>query len=143
MTYNKDYLDVYKSSGSGYDKVATDVVDFILAVRTPLASANKFKKRQGAKAIKKLEQLESVGHELTWKETAAFRALSARCNYLSQDRAAIAYSAEELCRKLAVPSKRSYAKLKRLVRYLAGQPCLVHHCPFPGRADWIQCLPRH
>ena len=64
------------------------------------------------------------------KEATAFRALAARCNYLAQDRADIAYSAKELCREFAVPNKRSYEKLKRLVRYLAGQPRLVHHYPF-------------
>ena len=48
MTYNKDYLDAYNFSGYGYNKVATDVVGVILAVGTPLANANKFKKRQGA-----------------------------------------------------------------------------------------------
>ena len=101
-----------------------------MAVRTPPANANQYKKRQGAKATKKLEQLESVGHEVNSKEATAFRALAARCKYLAQDRADIAYSAKELCRDFAVPNKRSYEKLKRLVRYLGGQPRLVHHYPF-------------
>ena len=47
-----------------YSKSATDMVDSMLAVQTSPASADKFKNQQGAKATKKLEQLESIGHEL-------------------------------------------------------------------------------
>ena len=62
-------------------------------------------KRSGAKATKKLEQLEPVGHELNHKEAAVFRVLSARANDLAQDRVDIAYNSKELCRKFAVPNK--------------------------------------
>ena len=91
---------------------------------------NKFTKRAGAKQAKKLERLESVGFELIPKEATMFRALSARCNYLAQDRVDIAYSAKELCREFAIPTKKSYAKLKRLVRYLVGAPRLLYTYPF-------------
>ena len=78
----------------------------MFAARTPPENKNKFTKRAGAKQAKKLERLESVGFELIPKEATMFRALSARCNY----------SAKELCREFAIPTKKSYAKLKRLVR---------------------------
>ena len=94
----RDYLEAYDFTGYGYNAQATRVVDFILAVRTPPANNNKYQKRSGAKATKKLEQLESVGHELNPKEATVFRALSARANYLAQDRIDIAYSSKELCR---------------------------------------------
>ena len=71
------------------------MIDFVYAARTPPANTNNFKKRQGAKAIKKLEQLESVGHELNPHEATSFRALTARCNDLAQDRPDIAYNAKE------------------------------------------------
>ena len=87
------------------------MVDWIFAVRTPPADKNKYQKRSGAKATKKLEQLESVGHEVNPKEATVFRAHSARANYLAQDRVDIAYGHEELCREFAVPNKRSYNKL--------------------------------
>ena len=64
FAYDKAYVDAYDFQGYGYAKVATDLVDVVLAVCTPPANANKFKQRQGAKATKKLEQLGSVGHEL-------------------------------------------------------------------------------
>ena len=126
----RSYLTAY---GDDYSDAATKMIDSVYAARTPPASANKFKKRQGAKATKKLEQLESVGHELNPREATSFRALSARCNYLAQDRPDIAYSAKELCREFAVPNKRSYEKLKRCARYLAGQPRLVFKYPFQSK----------
>ena len=55
-----------------------------------------------------------------------YRALAARCNYLSQDRPDIAFSSKELCREFSVPNKSSFQKLKRLARYLAGLPRLVY-----------------
>ena len=90
-------------------------------------------KRPGAKATKKLEQLEPVGHELNPKEATVFRALSARANDLAQDRFDLAYISEELCRKFAVPNKRSYNKLKRLVRYLVAIPRLLYHYPWQDK----------
>ena len=50
-------------------------------------------KRKGAKATKKLERLLSKGHVLEPEEATAFRALSARGNYLAADRREIGYGA--------------------------------------------------
>ena len=107
LSREREFLDSYDMSGYGYEKAATMVVDYILAVRTPPAHANKFQKRNGSKATKKLEQLQSVGHELNSAEATVFRALAARCNYLAQDKADMFFSAKELCRELAVPNKKS------------------------------------
>ena len=49
---------------------------------------------------------------------------------MASDRPDIAYSAKELCHEIAVPNVRSYAKLKRLVRYLAMNPRLTYHFDF-------------
>ena len=55
-----------------------------------------------------------------------YRALSARCNYLSQDRPDISFASKELCREFVVPTVNSFKKLKRLARYLAGMPRLAY-----------------
>ena len=55
-----------------------------------------------------------------------YRAISARANYLAQDRPDIAFSTKELCREFAVPNRDSYVKLKRVCRYLIGLPRLVY-----------------
>jgi len=95
------------------------------AVRTQSAKA-KFAGRKGAKAVKKLERLQSTSHALSPEEATMYRALSARANYLAQDRPDIAFSTKELCREFAVPNKDSYGKLKRVVRFLIGLPRLVY-----------------
>ena len=121
-------------SGCGYKCAATEVANAILyAAHTPPTVANKYKKRQGAKANKIMEHLESVGHELNPAEATTFRALAARCNYLAQDRADIAYSPKELCSEFAAPNKRSYSKLKRLARYLVAHPQLVYKFPWQAK----------
>ena len=54
---------VFNFTSYGYEEAVTELVDqfLLMAVPTPPANANKFKKRQGAKATKKLERLESIG----------------------------------------------------------------------------------
>ena len=123
----------YDTNSSEYNDAAYELIDTLFATRTPPASTNNCQKRKGAKATKKLEQLETIGHELNPCEATSFRALSARCNYLAQDRPDIAYSAKELCGEFAVHNKKSYDKLKRCARYLAGQPRLVFKYPFQSK----------
>ena len=59
---------------------------------------------------------------LSSEDATVFRALSARGNYLSQDRGDISFSSKELCREFSVPNRNSQVRLKRLCRYLAGKP---------------------
>ena len=111
--------------------------NFVGAVRTPSAKPKwGGPSRQGAKRIKKLEQHMSEGLPFTPQNATLFRALSARANCLSQDRADIAFCSKELCREFAVPTVHSYERPKRMVRYLCGIPRLVYHYPW-------QSLPKH
>jgi hypothetical protein len=98
----------------------------VFAARTKPVTSNKFKKRLGAKTAKKLELSENSEFELAPADATMYRALAARCNYLSQDRPDIAFSSKELCREFSIPNKSSFQKLKRLARYLAGLPRLVY-----------------
>ena len=83
----------------------------IHAARTPSAK-KKGPNRQGAKAVKKSERVSGTG-DLNPTEATIFRALSARANYLAQDRPDLAFSTKELCREFAVPNQASYQKLKK------------------------------
>ena len=47
-----------------------------------------------------------------------YRAMVARCNYLSPDRPDIAYIVKELARRMTYPNEGDWQKLKRLGRYL-------------------------
>ena len=59
-----------------------------------------------------------------------FRALAARCSYLSLDRPDIALASKELCRDIARPTSSSVMTLKHLVRYLHHHPRMVYAYPF-------------
>ena len=97
----------------------------MFAVRIP-STKNKFKARQGSKAVKKLERLESASEVLTPEEATTYRALNAKANYLAQDRPDVAFSAKELCREFAAPTRDSYMKIKCVVRYILDMPRLVY-----------------
>ena len=75
----------------------------LYATRTPPAfkKGGPGAKRQGAKAVKKLERLSSNSFVLPPEEATMFRALSARANFLSQDRPDINFATKELCREFA------------------------------------------
>ena len=54
-----------------------------------------------------------------------YRGLTARANYMAQDRAEIQYAVKELCRTMSAPNNDSWSKLKRLAKYLARRPRAV------------------
>ena len=100
------------------------------AVRT--ASAKKKNAgRHGAKAVKKIEMAGNATDLLTPEQATTFRALSARGNYLAQDRVDISFATKELCREFAAPANSSQLRLKRLARFLVDARRLVY------RYDWL------
>ena len=66
------------------------------------------------------KEVEEEGDELLLSstETTKYRALTARANYLAQDRADIQFAVKELCTKMSAPTVGSWRCLKRLGRYL-------------------------
>jgi len=66
-----------------------------------------------------------------------FRGVSARCNYVSNDRPDVNFAAKEVCRAMASPTTLSLGALKRLGRYFNDRRRLVYAYPFQ-RADGIQ-----
>ena len=78
---------------------------------------------------------EDEGDELLGPADARlYRAVAARLNYIAPDRADIAYAVKETARSMSAPKQSDIKKLKRLGKYLTGQPRLVM------RFDW-QHLP--
>ena len=69
-------------------------------------------KRQGAKAVKKMEQ-HSTEYKLSSENATTSRALSARANYLSQDRAEFCFSTKDLCRQVAVPNRHLHEEVEK------------------------------
>ena len=137
-----DSMDV-DSSGSEDGKIWCAIDSMFVprslfkATRTLPISTNKYKKRVGAKTAKKLEMSEHSEFTLSREDATMYRALAARCNYLSQDRPDITFSSKELCREFSIPNLNSFKKLKRLCRYLAGLPRLVYRYKWQDMPDRI------
>jgi hypothetical protein len=99
-----------------------------------------------------LSELAVEAETLDKEESTEFRAIAATANYLAQDRIDIQFGAKEICRDMAVPTKRSQAKLKRLARYLKEYPRFVLKflkrrregrqdvIDVYGDSDWAGCL---
>ena len=66
--------------------------------------------------------LDTEDNFLDSQEAKVFRGLAARLNYLAQDRPDLQYAAKEVSRRMARPSTKDWALLKRVGRYLVGAP---------------------
>ena len=70
---------------------------------------------------------------LSNEKASLYRAITARGNYVAQDRPDIQYAVKELCRRMSDPDEASWDKLVRLGRYLRGRPRAV------SRFEWQTC----
>ena len=71
---------------------------------------------------KSINKLESHDVPLSPEMTTKYRGITARMNYLGQDRSDIQFAVKELGKEMSSPTDKSWVKLKRLVRYLKGAP---------------------
>lgn len=69
---------------------------------------------------------ESKGELLSPNAATAYRAVAARMNYLSQDRADIRFGTMAVCAAMAQPREKDMERLKRIGRYLKGRPRAVN-----------------
>ena len=79
---------------------------------------------------------EEEEEKLESSQATRYRAMTARMNYLGQDRSEIQFAIKELGKDMSNPSKKSWSKLKRLLRYLKGKPryrMLYAYQSHPGR----------
>ena len=63
--------------------------------------------------------------ELEGGDATRYRAIAARCNYLSIDRPDLQFAVKELCREMAKPTEQSWSKLTRVGQYIKGRPRVV------------------
>ena len=68
---------------------------------------------------------ESGGESTISGRPTEYRAVAARCNYLSQDRPDLLFAAKGICRSMSNPSEEDWVKAKRLGRYSKGEPRLI------------------
>ena len=55
-------------------------------------------------------------------EKSAYRSISARAHYLSQERVDIQFAVKEICREMSGPRRENWPPIKRHARYLQGVP---------------------
>ena len=60
---------------------------------------------------------QDVDEELDEPQASQYRAITARCNYISPDRLDIAYTVKELARRMSRPPRGDWQRLKRRGRY--------------------------
>ena len=70
-------------------------------------------------------ELEEDDEPLDRTDTARYRSIVARCNYVSTDRPDAQFSVKELCRDMSSPTLSSWSRLKRFGRYLKRHPRAV------------------
>ena len=75
---------------------------------------------------------------LNSNDATLFRALSARANYLTQDRSDIGFAVKELCRNMAKPKNSDWEKLKRLGRYLIDKTRVIVKFHYQSMPEEIQ-----
>ena len=68
------------------------------------------------------------------QQASMYRALSARANYLSQDRSDIRFAVKELCRRMSKPRIIGWKQLLMLGRYLIGRMRVVNK--FESQKNW-------
>ena len=78
--------------------------------------------------------------ELQGSEATAYRALAARANFLSMDRADIQFASKEVCRRMSRPRQCDWLRIKRLGRYLVGAPRVVHKFGWQDQPDTITAI---
>ena len=75
--------------------------------------------------------------ELDKAEASRYRALAARINYLSLDRADLQFAAKTISRNMARPREHDWGGIKRLARYLVGAPRAVQQFKWQARQNAV------
>ena len=89
---------------------------------------------------KEEEEEEEEAEALEGEAVTQYRSISARWNYLSQDRPELMYATKESCRDTASPTKSSWRRLVRIGQFLKGKPRLVWHFGWQDAVDWFDVL---
>ena len=69
------------------------------------------------------EETEEV--ELEGEQATNYRAIAARCNYLSQDRPDLQFAVKETCREMPKPTMSAWSRLEIIGQYLKAKPRLI------------------
>ena len=101
-------------------------------------------------------ETQSEGTALTWEEqemssrdATAYRAVTARLNFISPDRPDLQFSCKEASRRMAKPCNGDWQPLKAIAMYILGKPRIVHifswqelltHMSVYVDSNWAGCV---
>lgn len=83
---------------------------------------------------------DNADEKLDENEATSYRAIVARCNYLAPDRPDIAFAVKELARQMPSPTQCDWTRLKRVGRYLQGEPRLQQHYHWQPRQRKLKAV---
>ena len=78
----------------------------------------------------KLQEEHGDNAELAGGDLVRCRSVVATANIIAKDRPDVTFAVKELCRVMARPTCASWWKMKKLARYLEGQPRVVQKIKF-------------
>ena len=87
--------------------------------------------------FKELANTKEDAVPLSKEEITKYRALSARLNYLAQDRPDLQYAVKEVARRMSSPKQGDWILMKRVGRYLVGAPRAVQEFPWQELQDQL------
>ncbi len=67
------------------------------------------------------EEQDKDEEELEGQEVTEFKAAAAKLNFLAQDCLDVQFARKEVCREMSSPTRGSWARAKRLARYLLSR----------------------
>ena len=79
---------------------------------------------------------------LNAEQSARYRGIAARINYLASDTPDVQYSVKEVCRDMSSPSTGSWRRLERIGRYMLDRPRLVCKFALQEAIDCVDVLGR-
>ena len=90
----------------------------------------------------KLQEEDGDDQQLAGEDLAKYRSVTATANFIAQDRPDVRFAGKELCRDMAKPTRGSCRKMKKLARYLKGQPRVVQKFKFDvdGLGDEVKVI---
>ena len=74
----------------------------------------------------RVEDWDEHDEVLEGPEATEFRAVAARLNFMAQDCPDVQFATEEVCREMSSPTRSSWARVKRLARYLLARERTVY-----------------
>ena len=75
------------------------------------------------------------GEDLEPADQKRYRAIAARCMYLSMDRPEIMFAVKECCREMSRPTSSSWRRLVRVGQFLQAHPRAVWKFRWQGRIE--------